>query len=164
MLVRHSSQTRGMQSLQRRLAFAGRTVGNIDAPHMIVVAGLHAPQQVRIDLMLKIPFAQVGPRTDAGYPHLTHAALDTFPIDIPPFTAQHGGDTSSAVRRVICVYPVNVVLQSHLLVRLVHSLIVQGGAVDAQQFGLLTHRNLGMLRLHHCPPFVRSPSQCQLFF
>ena len=43
-LVRHSSQTRGMQGLQRRLAFAGRTKGNVDSPHVIGVGGRNVLQ------------------------------------------------------------------------------------------------------------------------
>ena len=87
MLVRHSSQTRGMQSLQRRLAFAGRTVRDIRHPHgMRAIRSKRLIQHVLVhrQCVPRIRGRWIFPRHAGSQPMVMHQSRHRFLADAFP--------------------------------------------------------------------------------
>ena len=87
-----------MQGLQRRLAFAGRTIGDVDAPDMIRMARRYIAQQIWVNLVLQIALAQVWAWINGLDSHFAHATLYPLAIDFPTLTPQHVNDFPAAIR------------------------------------------------------------------
>jgi len=58
-----------------------QNVGDVDAPHLVWPDHGYSPQEVRVNLMLRVWVAGVRPWRHAGKAHLAHQALYPFAVD-----------------------------------------------------------------------------------
>ncbi len=82
--------------------------------------------------MLQVALAEIGAWTDACDAHLPHATLHMLAIYIPAFKAKFLRDSATSVDRIIRLYFIYSILEFHLRVRQLGSLVIQIGAVQAQ--------------------------------
>ncbi len=115
--------------------------------------------------MLRIAPAEVRPRTDAGDAHLTHMALDGFPVDDEVIVLlEHDRDAARAVRWVVGVNPINGMLDGDFLGRGRDRLIVQTAPTQAEQLGLLDQRQLGLTPVDQGKALISGQGRGQIFF
>jgi len=101
-------------------------IGDIDSPDMVRRAGNHVPEKVRIDPVLKIPFAEIGARVNAFDAHLPHSRLNAFSSHGKPFRLKGNGHLSASVKGVFGIDRINPVSKPNLFLRDPHRPVVQG--------------------------------------
>ena len=101
-------------------------IGDIDPPDMVGRAGNHLPEKVRIDPVLKIPFAEIGARVNAFDAHLPHGGLNAFAPHGKPFLLKGNGHLPASVKGVLGVDLINPVPKPNLFLRDSHRPVVQG--------------------------------------
>ncbi len=164
MLVRHSSQTRGMQSLQRRLAFAGRTIRDIRPPDMIAIFGAHTAQQIRIFHMIRMSRTRLRAWRNAGDAHFPHIPLNPFPIHGVAVGHQLGGHPSRAIKRGSRIDLVYAMFNRHFLRIRPDGPVIETRTVEAEQCRLQAHRYALGLWLQELQPFSARKGRGQIFF
>ena len=95
-----------------------------DPPHLIWPFDGQMAQQIRINLVLDIGFAQVGSWRDALNAHLPHAALHRWPGDVPAFSGERDLDPSRAIEGISRVNLIDATLQGNLFWRMAFGLVV----------------------------------------
>lgn len=113
--------------------------------------------------MLLVSSTEVGARADAGDPHLPHMALNRLTVHLQPFPVQYRRDAAGAIEGAFGVDLVDTPLESQLVLRGLHGLIVQAGAVQTEQLGLSLHRQLRVMEVNQRKAFFPSQLGC-LFF
>jgi hypothetical protein len=122
-------------------------IGDVNPPDVIGVAAGDITQQIRVNMIFCIAFTQIGTGTDANDAHLTHVPLDGLAVD-RHLPTQHGGDAPGAIKRILGIDLVDAMFDRDLLRRGWDWLVVQAGAVQAEQVGLGFEKQIARLALH----------------
>jgi len=122
-------------------------IRDVHRPHLIRPGDRQLPEQIGIDPVLQIALAQVRSGIDGHESHLSHVAAYGVGVDPISFPIHDGSDLPVAQKRVLRVEFVNPVLEANLLRGGRDRLVVQAGAVQAQQLRLDADRQVGAIPL-----------------
>ena len=134
-------------------------VGNVDAENVVGVAGGDMPQKIGENPVFGGRFAGVGPRDDAGDAHLAHLAL--HPLAVEP---QDRRDLARAVERVGRVQLVDAALEGQFFRAGQHGLVIQAGAVEAEQVALGGQAQVGLFPFQQRQALSAGQVRGQIFF
>ncbi|MNG19773.1 hypothetical protein D3C84_1039660 [compost metagenome] len=71
-------------------------VGNVNRPDLVGPMNIQLAQQIRINTMLQIAFAQIGARIDRDDIHFPHVASDRVLVNVISFPIHDGSNLSIA--------------------------------------------------------------------
>jgi hypothetical protein len=111
-------------------------IGDVYAPDMIRVFWLYSPQQVRIGVVLVVPFAQIRPGRYPVYPHAPHQTQYPFPVCRNISVVQFFGDSPVSVMGPPGVDFINHMHDFYIRIRLLDRTVIDAGAIDFQEFRL----------------------------
>src|SRR5262249_45705153 len=114
-------------------ARAQTDVCDIDPPDMIWIGSGHAAQEIRIDLLLSVAFAQVRAGIDRRDAHLVHIAPQRIAGNRTEFRLQQHLYLPRAIKRTIRIDGINAMFDCDFACRWRHRSIIVAGAADAQQ-------------------------------
>lgn len=112
------------------------------------ILGNQVSEEIRIDLVGQSPFTEIGAGMDAFNPHLPHGRLNELAAHRKAFFFENGRDPAASVKRPARVNFVDPVLETDLLFRRFHRPIVESGAGNAGQVGLLDQGQVGVVIVH----------------
>ncbi len=108
-------------------------VGNVDPPDVVRVLGREVPEEIRINLVLQGPLAEVRTRMDPFDPHLPHGGLDPRSAHAEAFSLEHGCHAATPIEWPAGVERVDPVPQGDLFGRRKSRSVIEPGAGQAQQ-------------------------------
>ncbi len=113
-----------------------RNVGYIGSPNLILSIYADVPQQVRINLVLRMRLAQMGLRIDGLQAHFPHQPLNMLSVDRMFVPSQMSSHLPGTVKRRKGVLLVNQTLQQKVIF-IHHRRIVNTGSGYAQKIHLM---------------------------
>ena len=120
-------------------------VRDVDPPDMMRVLGRDIPEQIRIDLVRKSPFAEVGTRMDPFDAHLPHGGPDPLPSHDEAFPGEDGRNAATPEERPAGVEFVDPVPKPDLFLRRRNRPIIQDRSRDPGQVGGNDEGKVGIL-------------------
>jgi site-specific DNA recombinase len=122
------------------------------APHLVAAVDGQPAQQVRVDLVLRVRLAGVGPLVNRLQPHCPQQPPGPLGVDFVPQAAQVGRHPQHTVARRPRVLLVQQAHQREVLRAFARRAVVQAGAVQAQQLALPADAEPRVLRIDQPPP------------
>jgi hypothetical protein len=89
-------------------SFGHRDISDVGAPHLIATIDDQAPQQIRIHLMIRMPFAGVGfliGRLDSHHPHQPFGPLAVHRPAFPTEYRRHSARSIKRPRQMQLIHP-----------------------------------------------------------
>ena len=121
---------------QEHKAAVHGNVGDIGCPDLLGALDVKIPQEVRIDLMARMPAAGAGLGIDGLKPHPAHESLDPLAVDRVTLPFQMQGHAPAPVKGRFEVLLVHQTHQVQICSLHVYRLVVEGRAADFEQSAL----------------------------
>jgi hypothetical protein len=129
-------------------------VCDIDPPDMIWIGSPNAAQEIRIDLMLSVAFAQVRAGIDRGDAHLVPVAPHRIPSNGAEFRMEQHLNLARAIKRAIGIDGVTAMFDCDFASGRRHRSIVDAGAADTEQAGLGRDWQFGVISIEKRAPRI----------
>lgn len=139
-------------------------IRDVHRPHLIRLGNQQLPEQIRIDPVLKIALAQVRAGIDGHEAHFPHVTPYGVRVNLIPFPVHNGRNLPVAQERVLRVKLINPVLEANFLRGGRDRLVIQAGAIQAEQVGLDADRVLGAIPFQQVDAFLTRQVRGQIFF
>jgi len=108
-------------------------VGDIDSPDVVGISGHRVPEEIRIDLMLQSPLAEIGTGVNPFDPHFPHGSLDGFSSHRKSVQLKDNGNPAASVKRPAGVNLVDPVFELDFRCRGPNWPIIQSRPGDSDQ-------------------------------
>jgi len=139
-------------------------IRDVHRPHLIRLCDEQLPEKIGIDPVLQITLAQIWARIDGHEPHVSHVAPYGVLMNAVSISVHNRGNLPVAQKRMLRVQLINPVFEANFLRGGRNRLVVQAGAIQAQQIGLNADRVLGTVPLQELDTLFARQVRGQIFF